>query len=279
MKKLFFLFAIATLFLTSCETGEIKSEMKFSRNMAIRAVSSETGLVTASSSRYSYDMDLIKLTMTITLNDLKLAPSMEKTTLVLKNIPFKSTKDGFAIAQDAVIPEVNGVAAPQYTLNNLTALMYSENEITLNYRLGAQYSAYSTIKDPAYLYATTTVIDTNQIPADAKPYISEGAVYEVKMDIAKMVADINIYKVKFADKMPASDIRIVDIPVIATATGYSLAIDKATPLIGNTPFPSYEITNLTATMYGTTLNMHFICAGKYNTSVVALMHKPVKEDK
>lgn len=279
MKKSLFLFAIVALFLTSCNTGEIKNEMSFSKHMAIRAIVVGTGTITTSSSTFVYNMDLVSLKMDIKMKDVQLSPEMKKTTLELKGVKFKVTKDGFEIKEESIIPFVEGVADPKYILKDVSGLVFfftgNDAQLKFDYTIENMYDVRSTSEDPVYYITKTTVRDSEN---PTKPFTTETSLYNIDFDIAKMTADIKIANAKFADKMPAMNITIPGVPVVATRSGFNLSIESVIPQIGKDPYPKYIIKNLSGIMAGKTLLLNYNCASKYDVSVEAMMYPDKKEE-
>lgn len=105
-------------------------------------------------------------------------------------------------------------------------------------------------------FGTTAVVGESIFYPTPKP------VYLVSLNPTTGLATIDIYKAKFADKMPAMDMKFENIPFQVSNTGYTLASEEIIPSIKNVPYPQYAITNLNgnATL-ATGMDLRFNCIG------------------
>lgn len=99
-------------------------------------------------------------------------------------------------------------------------------------------------------------------------YGYNSAVYKVALDPSTMLATIDLYNVKFAGMMPATDMRFKGIEFKLSNKGYSLNSQALIPVVveGDVEVPNekYKITNLKGNgVFATGLNLEFNCKGKY----------------
>ncbi len=126
-----------------------------------------------------------------------------------------------------------------------------------------------TVQKNNVYFGTTGVVDN----ASSSFFSSKTPVYYVALDPDKKTATINIYKAKFAERMPAMDMRFPEIPIEVSSTGCKLAVEEVVPTIKDVPYPDYMIKNLNGNItYATGLDLRFDCM---TYSVTARLGYPI----
>lgn len=129
-----------------------------------------------------------------------------------------------------------------------------------------------TVQKNNVYFGTTGVVDN----ASSSYFSSKTPVYYVALDPSKMTATVNIYKAKFAERMPAMDMKFPEIPLEVSSTGCKLFVKEVVPTIEDVPYPDYMIKNLNGNMtYATGLDLRFDCM---TYSVTAQLGYPIVED-
>ncbi len=289
MKNLFSLFTLAILLLlTSCGNDEVKSTRSFTSNM-VNTVVSTGGAVQAFDGQYMFEIDNVKNTMDITAKGVKFSPNMPAVTFVLKNVPFTLDNKGYNLNAQNIVPEVDGTAMAQYTITQLTGRMFPQttvdqttfaDQVSLSYTLTSGTKINAATQSMSFLFNTTTTV--NMGPTS---YTNQTSLYTLNINASSSKASLIIVGAKFADKMPAMNMAFTDMTLTPTATGFKVEKASLVPnILGNdgslTPFPSYTITNLVATVVNNKLTLTFTCtitatgstvAGSFNVSASATL--------
>lgn len=289
MKNLFSLFTLAILLLlTSCGNDEVKSTRSFTSNM-VNTVVSTGGAVQAFDGQYMFEIDNVKNTMDITAKGVKFSPNMPAITFVLKNVPFTLDNKGYNLNAQNIVPEVDGTAMAQYTITQLTGRMFPQttvdqttfaDQVSLSYTLTSGTKINAATQSMSFLFNTTTTV--NMGPTS---YTNQTSLYTLNINASSSKASLIIVGAKFADKMPAMNMAFTDMTLTPTATGFKVEKASLVPnILGNdgslTPFPSYTITNLVATVVNNKLTLTFTCtitatgstvAGSFNVSASATL--------
>ncbi len=86
---------------------------------------------------------------------------------------------------------------------------------------------------------------TSTTNANGESFISSKTGYTFSFDVSTQVANLNITKAAFAEKMPALDINFIEVPMAFEPDG-SVAVRNQSliPEIAGTPQPSYAISDL-----------------------------------
>lgn len=117
-----------------------------------------------------------------------------------------------------------------------------------------------TIQQQKVYFGSTGV--TNN--AASTNFTSKTPYYAVTLDAKAMTAKIDVYNAKFAEKMPAMNMKFSGIPFKVSNLGYTLECDELIPTIKDSgvdvPYPDYKITNLSGNaLFATGLNLQFDC--------------------
>lgn len=92
--------------------------------------------------------------------------------------------------------------------------------------------------------------------------------YAVTLNPETMKAVVNVYGAKFAEKMPAMDMKFEGILLNISNLGYTLSCDELVPIVKEgeveVPYEMYKITNLTGNAtFAAGLNLQFNCMGVF----------------
>ncbi len=115
------------------------------------------------------------------------------------------------------------------------------------------------------MYFGSTMVTNNMASTN---YTSESSYYLVTLNPLTKQATIDIYQAKFAEMMPAMDMKFSEIPFELSNMGYTLACEELIPTIkeGNNdvPYDEYKITNLSGVgQYDTGMDLNFDCRGVF----------------
>lgn len=222
-------------------------------------INTGTDIVTSGTSyRLLNDMD--KGTITIEIGNLKL-PNGTYVSLTVADQRYRYSESG---AMTLSLPSYTSVVGGMsHTITDLKFEYYSRYlgqqsfpMILLSYTLDNQYTA-RVIYSPAYYWGTTNVVDQ-----DGKVYVNSAqtSFYGVQFDTDKRTATVGAFSAKFAENMPALNMTFKDLPYVINQSGYSVTKEELTPYIGETPYPSYKITDFTMSgMWGGTQYISFTC--------------------
>lgn len=113
-----------------------------------------------------------------------------------------------------------------------------------------------TVQKQTVYFGSTGVVNN----AASTNFTSKTPYYAVTLDPDKTQATIDVYNAKFAEKMPAMNMKFAEIPFEVSNLGYKLACEELIPTIKDVPYPSYKITNLNGdATFATGMNLQFNC--------------------
>ena len=117
-----------------------------------------------------------------------------------------------------------------------------------------------TVQKQTVYFGSTGVVNN----ATSTNFTSKTPYYAVTLDPDKKQATIDVYNAKFAEKMPAMNMKFAEIPFEVSNLGYKLACKELIPTIKDSgvdvPYPSYKITNLNGdATFATGMNLQFNC--------------------
>lgn len=121
-----------------------------------------------------------------------------------------------------------------------------------------------TVQRQKVYFGSTGVVNS----AESTNFTSKTPYYAVTLDANTMTANIDVYNAKFAEKMPAMNMKFSGIPFNVSNLGYTLACEELIPTIKESgvdvPYPNYKITNLSGdALFATGLNLQFNCMGVF----------------
>ena len=111
--------------------------------------------------------------------------------------------------------------------------------LLLNYMIDNQYFV-RVIYNPSYYWGTTTVTDQ-----DGKVFTNSdvNSFYGIQFNLETKKADLGVFGAKFATGMPSMNMMFKGLDYTIDAYGYKITKDELIPTIGDTPYPSYKITD------------------------------------
>lgn len=108
------------------------------------------------------------------------------------------------------------------------------------------------IWNPAYYWGTTTVTDMSTGAVFTNKEVT--TFYGRQFNLKDREAAVGAFGAKFAEKMPAMDLMFTKIPFSFTGSdssinqmGYTIKKNEITPIIGQTPYPDYKVSNFVMT--------------------------------
>lgn len=176
--------------------------------------------------------------------------------------------------------------------NNKTLIGSLENQLKANPLLVPANKGYSFMQYtlgeydvktfwPDMLYTGSTM---TQYPGDGSPYENENITYRVKMNLSKAdnyTADVFFYNAKFAEKAPAVNFVLKDLPLKFSLMGFEISAENVDPVMvpENTPntrfrFDSFKLLS-TPGMDGMTCR--YKVAGIYEGEASGMFLYPVQE--
>lgn len=127
-----------------------------------------------------------------------------------------------------------------------------------------------TVQKQRFYFGSTNVVNSSGEIYYSKPL----PFYLVSLNPTTGLATLDIYQAKFAEKMPAMDMQMKDIPFEVSTTGCRFAIDEVVPTIGGVPYEDYMIKNMSgAVLFASGLDLRFNCMGY---AVSAQLTFPIK---
>ena len=111
--------------------------------------------------------------------------------------------------------------------------------LRLSYMIDSRYFV-RVIYSPAYYWGTTTVTDQD---GNVFTNTDQTSFYGVQFDVDTKKASFAALGAKFAQGMPSLNMVFKDIDYTLDYSGYKLTKAELIPTIGDTPYPSYKITD------------------------------------
>lgn len=199
-------------------------------------------------------------TMSVEIGSLKL-PNGTYVSLAIPDTRYSYNEQG---AMTMSIPScISSVAGITHTITDLKFEFYSRYYgsqafpmLVMSFNLDAS-NMVRVIYNPAYYWGTTVVTDQdgNSFTND-----NQSTFYGIQFMPDKNNATVGVFNAKFAEGMPAMNMTFKDIPYTINQSGYDCTIAELTPTIGDTPYPSYKITDFRMSgMWGGTQVVSFTC--------------------
>lgn len=162
----------------------------------------------------------------------------------------------------------NAVDASSFVLDNLTVNVFDRRLINFTPEYIPVINVSMEMGDVEVIAVQKHVVysgKTNVKNLSAGTEFNQNTtVYQISLNDTVMQASIEIYGAKFAEKMPALDMKFDGVAFELSNKGYVLECSELIPTIKNVPYPKYEITNLKGNAeFATGLNMDFGCMGNF----------------
>lgn len=95
----------------------------------------------------------------------------------------------------------------------------------------------------------------------------DASIYKVTLNPNNMLVTIEVYKAKFANGMPAQDMKFNGVSFDVSKDGYTLECEELIPTIKSVPYPEYKVTNLRGdATFAKGLDLRFGCMGDYSVN-------------
>lgn len=262
-KNLYILLALAVALTTSCNKSENDNHLVQSFTIPgnyayVLNTTDNTGTLVAKVG-VGVELDITDRNADIVLTGLQL-PNGEVGAMEFDDVPFTSSSDGWiTIAAPQLKPDMlsNGI---QPTISNLQ-MRY------LDRRFDAQFDPAMTLRliaDDIYevhIARTELLIGgkttTNSVMGT---FESQSTTFKYNLDVEKKTLDIKLNKAQFAEKMPAMDFELKDIPFTVNGTDVHFTADKLIPYIGNRPNDAFPILKLSGDInFNSGVSLSFEC--------------------
>ncbi|MGM9861322.1 MAG: hypothetical protein ACI30W_01870 [Muribaculaceae bacterium] len=227
----------------------------------IRDIDGDGTAVAGSNVSFTLDVNYTKMTADIAITGLALpgAGTMPKITLsgcrwTTDQSQWKhiDTND-FSIASAAgTAPDITGLKFAW--LDRQVGEVYMP-AIAFSFTLNGKYAICGSLS-PFYFAGTTTTCTEG-----AADFVSTKPTYLLTLDNTAGTAKLQIVGAQFAQRMPAMDMTFEGLKAEFIADGsYRLSCEALTPKIGDTPYPNYPISDLSATLRPDSgMELTFVC--------------------
>ncbi len=182
-----------------------------------------------------------------------------KATVTIKNVPTTSTPRDITITQmpmEISSSQYIKVDADKASVSNVTltdfTLKWRDNSVDTDYRPVVRMSFTVNDKLQVRLFPKTVWVEGSTVttlPGDST-YTDSKSLYIITTDPKTMQATINIKSAKFAADMPALDMNFSGIAASVDDAYLYLRASSLIPTINDTPYPGYEVTNLSGSIEG-----------------------------
>ena len=269
MKKLFHLIALSIVFFcTSCLESENLFEQKLGVNQFYIVSGGNRPAYAHQARMFTYRLDYNTVKADITMDSVRFSPMMPAITMDLKGLPFISSKSGTRMSGVNLVPEVDGNPMPEYTLTYFNARL-ATSSITNMASSVVSFTVNNSINVSAFPIPTTFEHNSqtyvhNGISSDSD-YTFDTAKYAVYVNTSTGLAQLCLFNVKFAEKMPALNMIFPDLEFKATNSGFNISKDEFIPCLNNaerTPVANYPISQFNASVVDGRVVISFICSVK-----------------
>lgn len=272
MKTLRVLFlVIVSLAIVSCSNGDTDTTSKqYYSNSFHHVYNVMSGTYKVyDDSEYVFEFNYTDGTADVEIKKIRFADGMPEINMSLEKLKWGYSNEFRVISATDVIPVVNGEPMQDYLINSVKIEIldryvgaYYEPVVNICFLVNNVFKVTAVQENIVY-FGQTNVVST----LGENPFDTNLSIYQVSID-DDLTADIRISGAKFAQGMPSLDMEFEDIPVVVNSGyGYSLACDRLIPEINDTPYPNYEISNLSGSgVFSSGLNLSFVCNIKKTTS-------------
>ena len=271
MKKLFNLIALSiVLFCTSCLESENLFEQKLGVNQFYIVSGGNRPAYAHQARMFTYNLDYNTVKADITMDSVRFSPMMPAITMELKDLPFVASQSGTRISGVNLVPEVDGNPMPDYTLTYFNARLATSSITNMTSSVVA-FTVNNSINVSAFPIPTTfehnsqTYVN-NPISSDSNSdYTFDTAKYAIYVNTNTGLAQLCLFNVKFADKMPALNMIFPDLEFKPTNSGFNISKNEFIPCLNNverTPAPNYPISQFNASVVDGRVVISFICSVK-----------------
>ena len=253
---------LLTVIMTSC-FGDSNNTLTqdFSSYCTSYVVDTTTGTTAISNgATYKAKNNIDKGTMTLEVSGLKL-PNGTYMAFTLEDQRYIYNEKGAIVIN--VPSAITVMGDMSHTITNLYFEYYSRYlgtqafpMIVMNFTIDYQYTT-RVIYNPAYYWGTTTITDQE---GNVFTNSEQSSFYGVQFDIEKNKAIFGAFNAKFNANMPSMNMTFKDLDYTLSTTSYTVSKDEIIPTIGDTPYPSYKITDFHMTgTWGGNQYVSFTC--------------------
>lgn len=278
MKKFFYLIVLTiAVFATSCESHE--DDNKFSEKIGLNQLYSVTmGNKTTlyKPVMFTYELNYNEGTADITINGVQFSPMMPAITMEIEDIRFTKTISGIKLNATNIVPEVDDKPIPEYTISSLNCRIASSQ--ILNFSIAelsfvVNNSITVNVSSPTLTFEHESQTDVIKVLSSNSndDFHFNNASYAIYLNPDNNLANIYIYNMKFAEKMPAMNMIFPNVPYTATSSGFELKCDELIPTLNNaekTPVDTYPIHAFNAKIANGLLTVSFACTKVGNEAMV-----------
>ena len=240
------LLAAVPMLLTSClGNSEVSNTMQLNAEM-VQIKSAADGTSSLNTASYYFEMELANSPyINIRISD----KDISQVAFNIQGLPLSVSNNlGYTFHAEAVTPvDANGTPLSNIEITNLYG-QYIGNTLDMRYTVNGSTQIVAFPDGVTYSYNEVTTV-----APDADPYKYDESrvsmVYRINADSA--LVDMTISNIRFVSEMPVmQSMTFPSIKVTPSATGTFLELkaDSIIPEISNTPYPSYKITDFSATM-------------------------------
>lgn len=256
------------VFTTSCKDEEDSFETFIAFSQSYTVVDSQGSANLFPEILVNYEIDLMESEVDITLNNVQFSPKMPvKITMEINDIRLTTSNSGsYKFKGSNIVPEVNDEDVPAYTITSISGeifpLYYANGfGCCLTFVVNNQYTVNAYSSPMLFERNSTTTVIQNLHDSYVFAYDKYYSV--VNIDEEKSTAQIQLYNIKFAEKMPmALNLIFKDIPVTVSSNGIEFSCESFIPVMNNkeqTPMNNYPITNLKGLISKDCLQLDYNC--------------------
>lgn len=195
-------------------------------------------------------------TLRLEMTNIRLSDEIANTTFILPELPMTVTGTAAPYAEATDVRPTNispgqGInfskiyvsVLDRYIRNETTTGNQFYPVYTINFVVNNRYTVTAYPTEIYYFGETKSTAD-----ADGSVYTTRSPRYAMIIDPAKKTARIDITGAQFVGAMPAMNMTFPDVAMTPGISDLTLAADALTPTIAGTPYPTFPITDLTATV-------------------------------
>lgn len=179
-----------------------------------------------------------------TINGFRTNPSDMAKVLTVPGLTYKiDGKNVFTVGKD-IVPKINGTSNPDYAISIFSTNLYAGKNTALFFSTAIEMGNYIiTTPYNTYLLSGQTKVSKATTETDV-PYVNENARYIIRIDRSTKTANLEINGAKFAAMMPPQNMVFPNLDIIFAREGFELQAESLIPTIGGTPYPDYEVTDV-----------------------------------
>lgn len=257
---------VSLLCASSCSDSDnngATSEKKFGSCFAYVEDLSAAAIATYTNVNYTLSLNYADNSAELTITNLRLPNGTAYPTMKVSGLRWKLNPEGwYEIEATGVKASVPGYSsAPTFTTLKVSYLeRYTDGSydpcLAIRYLIDATYSVMSGYAYQ-HVWGTLGSIERNS----GSQYITTSPYYQFFFNMETRQLEVTLYNARFMEGMPSGfDIVLKNIPFTISGTTAVWSMDAIIPYIGDTPFPSYAITDLRGSYnFASSFEMSFVC--------------------